>query len=94
MRLIDADALQREYMKYHDGKRIVLVDVAPTINPQKWIPVSERLPKDNGDYLVTRNRMGLYSYVDIVTKTNVVDKIASDIKAWMPLPEPWKEEEE
>ena len=42
MRLIDADALQREYMQYHDGKRIILVDLAPTIDPErktgKWIP--------------------------------------------------------
>lgn len=41
MRLIDADALQGEYMRYHDGKRIVLVDVAPTIEERKkgkWIP--------------------------------------------------------
>lgn len=41
MRLIDADALQREYMQFHDGKRSVLVDVAPTIEPKrkkgKWI---------------------------------------------------------
>lgn len=41
MRLIDADALQREYMQFHDGKRSVLVDVAPTIEPErkkgKWI---------------------------------------------------------
>ena len=35
MRLIDADALQREYMQFHDGKRIVLVDVAPTIEPER-----------------------------------------------------------
>ena len=48
MRLIDADALQREYMKFHDGKRIVLVDVAPTIEPErkkgKWI-VGGKHPK-------------------------------------------------
>lgn len=35
MRLIDADALQREYMQFHDGKRSVLVDVAPTIEPER-----------------------------------------------------------
>ena len=35
MRLIDADALQREYEKYHGGKRIVLVDLAPTIEERK-----------------------------------------------------------
>lgn len=32
MRLIDADALQKEHMKYNDGKRLMLVDVAPTID--------------------------------------------------------------
>lgn len=40
MRLIDAGALQREYMQFHDGKRSVLVDVAPTIEERKrgmWI---------------------------------------------------------
>lgn len=40
-RLIDADALQKEYMYEHDGKRLMLIDVAPTIEPQRktghWI---------------------------------------------------------
>ena len=31
MRLIDADALQKEYQKEH-GKRLLLIDVAPTID--------------------------------------------------------------
>ena len=31
MRLIDADALQKEYHKEH-GKRLLLIDVAPTID--------------------------------------------------------------
>ena len=41
MRLIDADALQKEYMHEHDGKRLMLIDVAPTIEPErkkgKWL---------------------------------------------------------
>ena len=40
-RCIDADALQKEYMHEHDGKRLMLIDVAPTIEPQRkkgrWI---------------------------------------------------------
>ena len=32
MRLIDADALQKEHMKYNDGKRLMLIDVAPTVD--------------------------------------------------------------
>lgn len=41
MRLIDADALQAEYKKRHEGKRLLLIDVAPTIEPERktgrWI---------------------------------------------------------
>ena len=32
-RLIDADALQEEFKKSHDGKRLMLIDTAPTIVP-------------------------------------------------------------
>ena len=34
-RLIDADALQEEFKKSHDGKRLMLIDTAPTIVPAK-----------------------------------------------------------
>ena len=41
MRAIDADSLQKEYMHEHNGKRLMLIDVAPTIEPQRkkgrWI---------------------------------------------------------
>lgn len=32
-RLIDADAVQEEFKKFHDGKRLMLIDTAPTIIP-------------------------------------------------------------
>lgn len=32
-RAIDADALQEEFKKSHDGKRLMLIDTAPTIAP-------------------------------------------------------------
>lgn len=35
MRLIDADALQAEYKKYNKGKRLLLIDTAPTIVPDR-----------------------------------------------------------
>lgn len=65
----------------------------PPVTPKQpwWIPVTpETEPKENGEYLVTRESKGLYRYIDIVKKTNVTDKMASDIVAFMPLPEPWK----
>ena len=67
MRLIDADALM-EVIREHDyplrnhfnstdnGMFTIgvqqAVDEAPTIDPVKWISVSERLPEDVGSYLI------------------------------------------
>lgn len=31
-RMIDADALQEEFKKSHDGKRLMLIDTAPTVD--------------------------------------------------------------
>ena len=67
MRLIDADALMEtiqdneyELLTKHNSKGNGMftlgiqqaVDEAPTIEPVKWIPVSERLPDDVGSYLI------------------------------------------
>lgn len=63
----------------------------PSAEPeQRWIPVTERLPKENGDYLVT-GRHGA------VNKRKYEDKRWYGnwaVIAWMPLPEPWKGEED
>jgi hypothetical protein len=32
MRLINADELQKEYINSHDGKRLLLIDTAPTVD--------------------------------------------------------------
>lgn len=98
MRLIDADALQSEYMKYHDGKRIVLVDVAPTIDSRpEWIPVSERLPK-YGQAVLWCNEHGSVFTSAITVRCGDSWAIgkkhrSAKVVAWMPLPEPWKGEE-
>ena len=47
MRLIDADALQKEYMYEHDGKRLMLIDVAPTIEERKTGKWIERNPQNS-----------------------------------------------
>ena len=60
----------------------------------QWIPCREKLPEENGEYLVTREAKGIYKYVDIVKKTNTSGDIASDIIAWMPLPKSYREEGE
>jgi len=107
-RLIDGDALQKEYMHEHDGKRIMLIDVAPTIEPEPyWIPCSERLPKQNGIYIVTRTISDGFEYGNITdacyfdgtntwhddTRVNHSREYLTDVLAWMPLPECYREGE-
>lgn len=60
-----------------------------------WISVEDRLPEENGEYLVTR-RSCFYRYMDIVRKSNCNSDLpmASDIIAWMPLPKPYKPKED
>lgn len=69
------------------------------LEQQRWIPVSERLPEEDGDYLVTikwRNQYAVDNY------SVVKRKYYADVKTWddslviaympQPLPEPYKEE--
>lgn len=103
MRAIDADRLleERRIQKYYHLPNgdiaIPIIDIehAPTVVLDKeWIPCSERLPDRNKYVLVTDNgetdigRRFDGRWVDCYG-----DKL-KDVTAWMPLPEPYKEEEE
>lgn len=63
---------------------------------QEWIPCSERLPEEDGRYFVTRyDYVTESSFVDILWyekhtwwNRHIVGDFA--VKAWMPLPKPWK----
>lgn len=99
-----------------------ILDTIPTIGEQvdalemaiealeqepKWIPVTERLPKDSGEYLVTVTDVEDKSYLhtDISWFAHPTDydiehgewrELMEDeeIIAWQPLPEPYEESEE
>lgn len=72
---------------------------------QRWIPVSERLPNTNGVYNVTRKISDGFEcrnisdacYYDGIntwhddTRVNHGRRYLTDVIAWMPLPEPYKE---
>ena len=67
-------------------------------NVGKWIPVSERLPEGDKEVLVTSDWGFLYIaeyevFSDGVGRwSETVEWRFIDVTAWMPLPEPYKEE--
>lgn len=78
-------------MSYEDAWALTCVDNAPTIQPQKWVPCSEMLPEDYVRVLTTNSKIGAWE-VDINSR-NVAGWIySSDPVAWMPLPDPYKED--
>lgn len=102
MRLIDADALLEKAPELKEYLDVL----APTIEPQKWIPITEAEPGaahvlatlrwDEDDYEVTE-----IDYHAIVAAQGNKDKVISarakdiieHVIAWMSLPEPWRGEE-
>ena len=58
-----------------------------------WIPVSERLPEEDGRYLVTNSKNEVVVYV-YNSHGNSEEYYKRCVVAWMPLPEPFKEEGE
>ncbi len=69
--------------------KFMLID-APAVDIPRWISVTERLPEEEGRYLITGKRGAVYSleYED--------ERWYGGIEpiAWMPLPEPYKGGEE
>lgn len=111
-RLIDVIELKKS-LAYEailkEGKTLdQIIDEQPTIKSEPhWIPVTERLPKSNGVYVVTRTTEDGFTSADIVdacyfdgsntwhddTRVNHGRKYLNCITAWMPLPEPYKGEQ-
>ena len=69
-------------------------------NQPVWIPVSERLPEENGKYLVfltnpVRNKSDnvFTCWYNVYDKKFETENSLDYVKAWMPLPEPYRESE-
>lgn len=107
MRLIDAQGSElqahlkiireAEYQIYGSGswgftaKCEHAIEDAPTVHPEPhWIPVTERLPEESGLYQVTDMQGNVVRYVFNANEGSV-EYWRRCVKAWMPLPEPFKE---
>lgn len=88
----------------HGEEQGILVDIIKELDKAEtmgeWIPVSERLPEKNVWVLVTVEQSGK-CYQEIMqidrykeTWTDNTDYYGEAVKAWMPLPEPYKAESE
>lgn len=80
-----------------DALQMAITDLQ---NQPVWIPVSERLPEKNGKYLVfltnpVRNQSDnvFTSWYNVYYKEFETEKSLDYVKAWMPLPEPYRESE-
>lgn len=61
----------------------------PTVD--RWIPCSERLPKEEGMYLITSNLFGSLEVQYVFYSENVQMFVCNGTPvAWMPLPSPYK----
>ena len=84
-----------------DCVRLALNALSRSENPNKWIPVSERLPEageyigDVARYYLVQNEFGdmmvaRYTHSEYWEQIYQLKPIVDEIVAWMPLPEPYK----
>lgn len=99
MRLIDADKLEPD-ADYDDGDywaySLTQIQNAPTIEPElRWIPVKDKLPKPRINVWVSSDLGQMVAYYDDFVGTWYGrDYLELLVDAWMPLPEPYKKEDE
>lgn len=96
------ESIKKKYIRggdeEFDAKRIEAINNAiKALESQRWIPVSERLPEESGEYLVTTKWKGSYSGA-VYIETNMAEYRKKpkewdcvDVIAWMPLPQRYKE---
>ena len=95
--------IDTEISDYSDKLWRIAYERGKADRPQEWIPCSERLPNENGDYLVTLENgvVKILGYSTTQRTTypkgfyHIKDgfswrQMQNPVVAWMPLPKPWK----
>ena len=86
----DALSYRRLIQSFEPGTKLYRhAQPAPAV-PSKWIPVSERMPENDGAYLCWDNRY-VTTYAFIFGAWQANQFVAKNITHWMPLPNPPKE---
>ena len=86
---------------YHGGLGLRLTDVVVTLTElpsaqpeQRWIPVTERLPEPRTDVWCNSDLGQMVGYYEENVETWYGrDYLELMVTAWMPLPEPYREED-
>lgn len=94
---------KKQYDSYHSGAMAAIDEAIQIVEKlddtgQNWIPVSERLPEEDGQYWITENWGGRRTcLVHFVAKHHIsfeefLEELEIDAVAWKPaiLPEPYK----
>lgn len=87
---------------FHDSYSLAIAMVRQIPSAQQWTPVTERLPKERGRYICyivndVENAKYIITckwYPDIKAWFPDYEYAGDDVKAWMPLPEPYEEGKE
>lgn len=97
-----ADTEECTCCEYRVGDECCYSDVDVKADRPTWIPCSERLPSEQGQYLVTTYAYNNYHYVDVLSfhkgkfyeiDSEWGDVVDNGVVAWMYLPKPYGERE-
>ena len=102
MRLIDGDALKQDLTRFYDNEVTAkqLIDEQPTVGG--WVSVEDRVPESNEIVLALAYDKDGDAYMTTVVRYPCGDWDSVDdyfnqsdyeVRYWMPLPEPPKEDE-
>ena len=98
-RLSHPEDCEQGVYSFRDGQYLEALDMAIQVleSQPKWIPTSERLPEESLNSVIGwdayRERCVFVQYIQ--GRFQIMGRNESfDIKAWMPLPQPYKAESE